>query len=147
MLFHIVYGEDKEILMELIYASSQRIFSLTCNKMLNQTVEDIFKSSAPPSLQKLRALFFILLNIDIQLKEYVCDTSNRKLFSEALNTPPCDITSKKCYVLTGTRTGDAKKLSSFFIVLKNEIIPNWLQDQELTVSDLVNAIREQYIIC
>jgi hypothetical protein len=80
------------------------------------------------------------------LKEYVCDTSNKDLLAKALNIPVSDVSCKQSYVMIGAHTADKPKLQSFFLKLSQEIVPNWMQNQGLTFNDLVETIREEYII-
>jgi hypothetical protein len=141
-----VYGDNREVMMEFIHASAQRLYSLTNNKLLSETIFQAMHTPQAVSLQQWRALFFLLLNVDMQMKEYICDTSQRALLALALNIPLTDITSKHSYVMIGAYKSDPQKLQSFFLKLSHEIVPNWLQNQGLTFNDLVDTVREEYII-
>jgi hypothetical protein len=146
MLFHMVYGDNREVMMEFIQASAQRLYSLTSNQMLSDTIQHVMNTPQSVSLQQARALFFLLLNVDMLLKEYVCDTLNKSRLATALNTPLPDLASKQAYVMLGAHKPDARKLESFFLNLSNTIVPNWLQNQALTFNDLVGTLREEYLI-
>jgi hypothetical protein len=146
MLFHMVYGDNRVVTMEFIYACAQRLYSLTQNKMLSETIFRVMTTPESVSLQQSRALFFLLLNVDMPLKEYICDTSDKNLLAKALNIPLTDVASKQSYVMTGAHKADQPKLRSFFLKLSHEIVPNWMQNQGLTFSDLVETIKEEYII-
>jgi hypothetical protein len=141
-----VYGDNREIMMELIHASAQRLYSLTNNTMLSETIFRLMNTQQSVSLQQSRALFFLLLNVDMPLKEYICETSNKNLLANTLNIPLSDVVSKKSYVMTGAQQADVKKLQSFFSKLSHDIVPNWMQNQGLTFHDLVETIKEEYII-
>jgi hypothetical protein len=82
----------------------------------------------------------------MQLKEYVCDTLDKHLLAQALNIPLQDVTSKHSYVMIGAQKSDKQKLESFFLNLRNHIVPNWLQNQALTFNHLVETLKEEYII-
>jgi hypothetical protein len=141
-----VYGDNREVMIEFIHASAQRMYSLTQNKQLSDTMFHAIQNPTVVSLQQYRALFFLLLNVDMQMKEYVCDTVDANLLAIALNIPPVEIRSKQSYVMTGARKPSALKLESFFHKLSREIVPNWLQNQGAILDDLINTIREEYII-
>jgi hypothetical protein len=146
MLFHIVYGENTEIMMEFIHASTQRLYSLTEHQLLVDKVSLMLTNPTSVSLQQTRAMFFLLLNVDMPIKEYICNTQDRSLLAAALNIPLTDVKNKKSYVMTGAKNADAKKLESFFTRMHGEIIPMWMQNQALSCNDLVNTIKEEYII-
>jgi hypothetical protein len=146
MLFHMVYGDNRLVIMEFIHASAQRLYSLTSNEKLSETIFHAMNTSESMSLQKSRALFFLLLNVDMPIKEYLADTCDKGLLAKALNTPLSDIASRQSYVMIGAHTADKAKLHSFFLKLSHDIIPNWMQNQGLTFNDLVDTIREEYII-
>jgi hypothetical protein len=146
MLFHVVYGDDRMVMMEFIHACAQRLYSLTNNTMLSETIFHVMNTPQSVSLAQSRALFFLLLNVDMPLKEYVCDTFNKELLAKALNIPLTDVASKQSYAMIGAHKADPPKLQSFFWKLSHEIVPNWMQNQGLTFSDLVETIREEYII-
>jgi hypothetical protein len=141
-----VYGDNRAVTMEFIYACAQRLYSLTQNKMLSETIFRVMNTPESVSLQQSRALFFLLLNVDMPLKEYICDTSDKNLLAKALNIPLTDVASKQSYVMTGAHKADQPKLRSFFLKLSHEIVPSWMQNQGLTFSDLVETIKEEYII-
>lgn len=147
MLFHMVYGENREIMYEFILASAQRLYSLTKNQMMDRMMRDMTENkNMESSLQQTRALFFLFLNVDMQLKEYVCDTSDKKLLAMALNIQPQNIGEKKASGMLGANKPPAEKLVNFFTSLSTQIVPTWMQNQSLTQTDLVNVIREEYVI-
>lgn len=147
MLFHLVYGEDKYAMMEFIFASAQRLYSLTENAILSRTILCMTQQVEAISLQQVRVMFFLLLNVDMVLKEYVCDTQNHALLAAALNiTDVSQVTTKQSYAMTGARQADATKLESFFLKMSREIIPLWLQNQGLGINDLVTTLREEYLV-
>jgi hypothetical protein len=133
-------------MMEFIHASAQRLFSLTNNQMLSETIFHVMNTPQSVSLQQSRALFFLLLNVDMTMKEYISNTCDRDLLAKALNIPLSEIASKQSYVMTGSHKADKAKLHSFFLKLSHDIIPSWMQNQGLTFNDLVETIREEYII-
>jgi hypothetical protein len=99
------------------------------------------------SLQDSRAMFFLLLNVDMTLKEYVSDTQNKQRLAAALNlATTSEVTCKHAYVMTGAKTSDPPKLESFFTKLSHEIVPKWLQNESLTTNDFVHTIREEYVV-
>jgi hypothetical protein len=133
-------------MMEFIHTSAQRLFSLTNNQMLSETIFHVMNTPQSVSLQQSRALFFLLLNVDMTMKEYISNTRDRDLLAKALNIPWSEIASKQAYVMTGSHKADKAKLHSFVLKLSHDIIPSWMQNQGLTFNDLVETIREEYII-
>jgi hypothetical protein len=146
MLFHLVYGENRGVLMEFVRASAQRLYSITENKMLQETMICILNDPESVSLQKSRALFFLLMNVDMPTKQYLCDTTDRKLLAVALNILPVDVDLTHSSVMLGAKPPSVAKLESFFARLSHEIVPNWMQNQSLILDDFVNTVKDEYII-
>ena len=63
-----MYGDNSEVMLEFIFASAQRLYSLTNNGQLYAMIHDMQRNGTSWSIQKIRALFFLLLNVDMQLK-------------------------------------------------------------------------------
>jgi hypothetical protein len=134
-------------MMEFIVASAQRQYSLTDNTSLSEMMGRMLQHPQMVSLQDSRAMFFLLLNVDMPLKEYVCDTQNKERLAVALNlTTVSEATGKHAYAMTGARTPDCPKLESFFVKLSSDIVPKWLQNQSLSINDFVHTIRNEYIV-
>jgi hypothetical protein len=148
MLFHLVYGMDnKKVMIDFITAASERLYSLTENAMLLETITVVLENPETVSLQQVRALFFLLLNVDMPLKEYICCTQDKSLLATALNIVDVStVTEKHAYVMTGAKLPDTRKLESFFGKLRHEVVPNWLQNEGLTLNDFVDTVREEYVI-
>jgi hypothetical protein len=147
MLFHLVYGDNKDVMMEFMFASAQRLYSLSENVSLHATFCRMMQHPEVVSLQQCRGMFFLLLNVDMPLKEYVCDTQNKSLLAVALNLADAsEVTGKHAYAMIGARQPDAPKLESFFLKLGQEIVPQWLQNETLGPNDLANTVRDEYII-
>jgi hypothetical protein len=144
-LFHVLYGESTDIIIEFIIGSAQRLYSLTDNTVLRGMVQEMVVSR-DWSLQKLRALFFLLLNVDMQLKDYICDTGNPKLLAIALGVPLDTIGSHKSSAMVGAMQANPLKLSRFLRALSLDIVPAWCQNQTLTAMDLVGVITEEYVV-
>ncbi len=110
VIFHTLYGTDTHATMEFVRASAIRMHSITqCAflvSMINTLVQnsDAWSSASSASSARnsrdvdggseanatygsdvVKALFFLLLNVDMVLKEYVCDSGNVKAFGAAMN--------------------------------------------------------------
>jgi hypothetical protein len=49
--------------------------------------------------------------------------------------------------MMGTRAMDPAKGRRFFAMLHDSIIKLWLQDERLHASDLVQMVKEEYLVC
>jgi len=49
--------------------------------------------------------------------------------------------------MLGTRAMDPAKARRFFSVLHDSIVKMWLQDERLHASDLVQMVKEEYLVC
>ncbi len=189
-LFHVIFGSDLKGTLELVHSSSVRLYSITqcpflagmMNCILGQThaytsgcvsQTGVLQNSVGPDT--IKALFFLFLNVDMVLKEYVCDASNKKAFAAAMNIryPPHQTNAKDkttqagkggaqnkqrqeqldaleklhSWSMIGTRTMDAAKARRFFTVLHDKISKMWLQDEQLHASDLMQIVKQEYLVC
>ena len=88
------------------------------------------------------------------LKEYVCNPSCIKAFAAAMNcTLPSGKSETENYLkrlhawsMMGTRAMDAAKARRFFTMLHDSIVKLWLQDERLHASDLVQMVKEEYLV-
>jgi len=147
-LFHICYGdENRDQIIALILPSIQRFYSLVRVDELVTLAQDLTVNSDKWSNDKLRALFFLLLNVDIQLKTFVSNTSSEELLSDAMNLKGGIVKNTGLLEMCGSSQPSSEKLRSFFKILHAKIVPEWTQNQFCTYSDLSREIQQAYIVC
>ena len=147
-LFHICYGdENRNQIIALILPSIQRFYSLVKVDELLVLAQDLVAHPHKWSNDRLRALFFLLLNVDMELKDFVSDVSREELLSNAMNLRGEMVKNHELLEMCGSAQASPEKLRSFFTKLHAEIVPGWTQNQYLTCSDLARQIQQAYIIC
>lgn len=163
VVFHVIFGSDYESIFKMVSASAARIFSITRCTFLQGMMGKLSSSAAAltgrhgPDL--LKALFFLFLNVDMVLKEYVCRPGCEKAFAAAMNVPlpsgagnGCAqrklkaISKEHSWSMMGTKPMDPAKGRRFFTVLHDSIIKLWMQDDRLHASDLVQMVKEEYLV-
>jgi hypothetical protein len=147
MLFHILYGCNTDMLLELIHSSATRLYTLTGCQHLHDSVTLVMREKEKIGLDKLRCMFFIFLNVDMMLKMYICDPSNvhmlAKLFSMDIEDPM--IHKLRTYDMVHTTPITPPKARGFLQQLHGSIINNWLQNDRQSCSDLVTSIKHEYL--
>jgi hypothetical protein len=113
MIFCVLYVGDENLVRELVWLSM-------CRLGANWGYECL-KSA---SMQRLRVLFFLLVDRDMALKEKLLD-------------------GWKEMCVPGMET---KKAERFFSVLRTEIIDPWIIDERRTESDFVNVVTDLYLV-
>ena len=177
VLFHVIFGCNTASIYELVHASAVRLHSITRCPFLASTMQTILQEAADANRQVclpgntqasqqrttahgpdvIRALFFLFLNVDCVLKDYVCNPGNRKYFAAAMNirkplatsgTPDQAQALAKLHSwsMLCTRPLDPGKARRFFYILRNSIVKVWMQDERLHASDLLQMIKEEYLV-
>ena len=104
LLFHVIFGSDYDSILEMVHASVVRLYSITGCKHLKGMMECIVQNcelgQCPRQQQQdgqcsnarvnlsadvLKASFFLLLNVDMVLKEFVCNPCSRQMLAAAMN--------------------------------------------------------------
>jgi hypothetical protein len=150
ILFHVIFGHDRSMIREFLQASSARLQSIVHCRYLESTMEVILhpERGQEVPLDTLKALFFLFLNVDMVLKNYVCKTNSRDDFAAAMNmrrNSP-DLNKLHAWSMVGTRAISQGKAVSFFVALHNVVVKQWLQDERRNPSDLVEAVKDQYLV-
>lgn len=146
-IFHICYGDNKPQMIELISASVERMNSLVHVQELADMARDLREHPEGWAMERVRALFFLLLNVDIQLKEYLCNTSDKELLATALNVDLADLPRTKTHDMAGSAQADKEVLHRFFVDLHKNIVPGWLQCEARKPSELSREVQQCYIVC
>jgi hypothetical protein len=147
ILFHVIYGNDEKMIVDFIRAGASRLYSLTGCDELNKMVGEIVYNTSQVGINKIRALFFIILNVDMPLKEYICEPNSLDLYAIALGIPKNsnDINLMHSYSMIGTKPMDHGKARRFMLEL-GDIIRSWLSNETLTLSDLATKVKEEYLV-
>lgn len=150
VIFHVIFGSDVAGTLELVQASAVRVHSIThcpflAGMMQRMTVE---------STDEVKALFFLLLNVDMVLKEYICKPGCVKTFSSAMNIKKSTENSMHqqklekmhAWSMMGMRGLDPAKGTRFFTVLHYSLVKTWLQDERLVARDLLQMVKTEYLV-
>ena len=152
ILFHAIFGSDVQSIAEFVHASAVRLHCIVrCQflaSMMDQIVVNRNGNRLNASMDTLKALFFLFLNVDMVLKEYVCSTGNKAAFAAAMNMKQNDPNLDKMHAwsMVGTRPVQAAKARGFFKALHDRVIKSWMQDERLTPTDLVGMVKDEYLV-
>jgi hypothetical protein len=113
MVFSVLFIGDQTLLRELVLNSMSRLGA-------EWNVETV----CALGIQRLRVLFFLLMDRDLALKEKLLD-GWREMCVPGL---------------------DAGKAERFFMQLRPEIIDPWLIDERKTDDEFVNAVKDLYLV-
>ena len=113
MVFSVLFVGNEDMLRDMVVNSMHRLGA-------KWDVERVCASG----LQRLRVLFFLLMDRDMALKEKLLDGWREMCVS-------------------GLDPGKAER---FFTQLRPEIIDPWLVDERRTESDFVNAVTDLYLV-
>ena len=187
VVFHVIFGSDSQGVLDFVLASAVRLHSITHCPFLSSMMNSVLAHSSSSVSSAIgpdviKALFFLLLNVDMVLKEYVCTPGCVKAFAAAMNIASSSAATyakkaataangsleskrrkllsntktdaeKECLMrmhawsMMGTRPMDPAKARRFFTVLHDSIVKMWLQDERLHASDLVQMVKEEYLVC
>lgn len=91
-------------------------------------------------IDKIRALFFLILNVDMPIKEYICDPHNKDLYAAAVGIRVEEVDEKHSYSVLGTKPIEKEKARRFMLEL-NDLVRAWLSNEALNHSDLVAKVK------
>lgn len=125
ILWHVLYDSDLELIRDITLPSAQRME----NEKSSGNSEIISYVELCKNLTVMRALFFVLLNIDEQLRSDVCsvDFCSRVWTCHGKPAPLCSF-----------------KASRFFQDLETSCIHGWMRNERCTAAVLVENIRILY---
>lgn len=146
ILFHVIFGHDADTILEFLHASAARLQYIVQCQYLASTMEVVMQRKLP--LDTLKALFFLFLNVDMVLKKYVCDTGSKHAFAEAMNTEANaeGLNKLHAWSMVGTRPISRDKARTFFVALHDKVVKKWLQDERKNPRDLLEAVRDEYLV-
>lgn len=147
ILFHTIFGHDIEAITEFVHASAVRLHAIVQCKFLASMMDSII-ASKQRSADTVKVLFFLFLNVDIVLKEYVCNPGNKAAFAAAMNVRAdcAGLDKLHAWSMVGTRQIAAAKARPFFKTLRDSLVKNWLQDERLNASDFLRMVKDEYLV-
>lgn len=148
IIFHALFGEDRQYLAEACHAISQRLFNLTGVECVRDAMGKILQDVQAQPIDVLRSLFFLMVNMDMPFKEYVCEVEDSALFLQAFNlanVPADRLCQLHAYSLVGCKSVERTRARAFFVSLR-EIVKRWLSIETLRPADLVAKVKEEYLV-
>ena len=119
--------------------------------LFRSVVESAIKRKELMGRDQPRCMFFLFLNVDMPLKEYICDPSNVDLYLDAFNcsksaTEYVEHMRRKHY-FDNVRVCplEQSKAITFYKELRGAC-NRWLSDESLTCSDFVHMVKELYLV-
>lgn len=104
MLFHVIFGQDDIMMTEFVRAGASRLHSITKCEQLGEMVSIITQQRGTFPMDRLRCLFFLILNVDMPLKEYICDPQSKSKYATALGIKASEVSeSQHSYSMIGTK--------------------------------------------
>ena len=150
IIFHVIFGHDRDTIKEFLQGSSARLQHIVKCQYLSETMQAVISPGSPEAevpLDHLKAMFFLFLNVDMVLKEYVCNVGSKAAFAAAMNVKQCTEGLDKLHAwsMVGTRPISEGKARLFFLALHDTVVKRWLQDERKTCRDLLDAVKEAYL--
>lgn len=148
ILFHVIFGSDRESIQEFLNASAARLQCIVKCKHLEGTMQCALSKDNPVPLQTLKAMFFLFLNVDMVLKDYVCNTASKPAFAAAMNVKQSTkgLENLHAWSMVGTRPLNHGKAINFFIALHDNVVKKWLQDERKSAAEFVEAVKDAYLV-
>tara|TARA_Y100000389_G_C17171066_1_gene369176 strand:- start:46 stop:513 length:468 start_codon:yes stop_codon:yes gene_type:complete len=145
VLFHVLYGDDMQSVREMCHVIAQRLYSITNCKELVDSMNKVMKGQGDVAPDQLRAFFFMLLNMDVYMKEWMCKIDDEKLFAKAFIVKEEDVRKLHAYSLVGTNNMCRGKALLFFTSLR-KIVQDWMSVEMLTACNFVERVKEEYLV-
>jgi hypothetical protein len=157
VLFHILYGSDTTLVLEVLGACALRLAEISKSNHLLGAWEKI-RLQPDLHFEKARGLLCLLINIDMPIKEYACSPSDPALWRKMFNLPEPKTDADREKIRARTKDMHSavllqcdpmcgKKATLFFKTIRGTTIPNWMHDERCNVADLVHSVRMEYIHC
>lgn len=144
VVFNVLYGSHMPLLHGMVKAMALRLNAITGTEHLSPVLRMISGAAVGPDV--LRAVWILLLNVDMRVKELIVDPCNRKYQRNALQVAGVDMLAAEHYaVLSGMLKMDHGKARRFLTDLHDDLIPRWLQNEAMDVSNLVRLATGLYL--
>lgn len=145
LLFHVLYGNNQAAMTSFIIGSCQRLYTLSGNEKLLRLQADLASCAVPIAPDRLRAMFFLFLNVDPVLKDFLTDSSNANKLAECFCTTSELNRNTEALMMLQSKQATPGKLRNFFTTLHRDIAPRWLQNTQAGEALLVKICREEYL--
>lgn len=139
IVFQVLYCADHDLIMGMVLAMAERLQKVTASEYLEPLLLRL--RSTPPSLDLMRAAWILLMNVDMPTKESIVG-SPKACPTQDLPHP---VQRDPIQPYKGIPKVPPAKARLFFIDIRNEVIPRWLENQMLNTSDLVRLVRQSYL--
>jgi hypothetical protein len=125
MLFHILFGCDEHLMRSLIDESIINIAREYNHGEIHEAVSKLRPNVGKQTVDHLRAKFFLLLNIDMQMRAKLAVVQGKSSIVKEL---------------------DPHKACVFYDNLRERIIPTFLQNHCMSLEAFIMDIRDTYIL-
>lgn len=135
LVFHVLYLPSSELLYSFVEIMANRLAVITSSDSI-LTVLPCVDPSKETGLDILLGAWILMMNVDMQMKQLIVNPSllaNQKAFG-------C-----RAAILRSLKPIDTEKAKRFFTDLSTTTIPQWLQNELLTPSDLVRRVKALYL--
>lgn len=126
ILWHVLYDTDMELMKQISIPSSKRMAAYGKADGIDTMLSDT------KALTVIRVIFFILLNIDEDLRATVCSM-------------------EECSKITSTRHGRIVplcpyKADRFFKDLNAKCVPSWMRNETKSITEFLEELRMLYLV-
>jgi len=143
-LFHIFFNSNQQALLLFLDGSCRRLYQITGNKRLEKMRIHLKENAEAWPSDKLRVLFALLLNVDMVLKEFTCDTSNKALLADCLCVPVSALPKDEITLMCQSSQASPEKLRGFFKLLRS-LVKSFLPDQMWGYWAWMRCVTSEYV--
>lgn len=140
-----LYGDNRNEMLLFVAASCTRLWQITHNARLERLHASLVQESGKWPIDKLRSLFILLLNVDPVLKNFVCQSDDRKLLADCVQVAEGQVGSSDVYDMCQSARASPEKLRRFFELLSNKLVPEFLMDTQKSFNEFERKCRSEYV--
>ena len=160
ILFHVFYGDDIASLIMYIHAMGQRLYALTISSDIECALSTIMRHRGRVGTDRLKALFITMLNMDMPMKEYICNPNCKNFQAVAFNLAPqpqksgigmsgggIDASINRALDAHSLGVSDfpAPRAARFYVALR-AIVNLWMANEYMAPADLLKLTRDEYLV-
>lgn len=147
LVFHVLYTPNRELTCAFVRTMATRLAAMTNADAILSLLPCIGEEAGIDTVQ---AAWILLMNVDMQMKQLIVDPAllaNRKAFacSAEDNAQTWSEGGGWGSILRSIGPVDKGKAKRFFVDLSVTTIPQWLQNELRTSSDLVRTVKALYL--
>lgn len=139
IVFYVLYGGDTALVQTMIEHMIERLHRITNSNTLS-VVHAIMLNNQKPGPDWHKALWILLMNTDMKMKEVIVNPQDKKLMRECFNND-----EQTTRVLSTLTSIDPAKARRFWVDLQEDTVPRWMENEAMTVSDLVKRVKDLYL--